>query len=69
MAHRSLGHRAPLLWLVLPYAMGLVAGRWLGGVAIIPCLLAAVFSGGIALLIAGLLYNFKEYHATEEMQK
>jgi len=53
MAHRSLGHRAPLLWLVLPYAMGLVAGRWLGGVAIIPCLLAAVFSGGIALLIAG----------------
>ena len=32
-------------------------------------LLALGAGTSIALLIAGLLYNFKEYHATEEMQK
>jgi competence protein ComEC len=53
MAPRSLGHRAPLLWLVLPYAAGLAAGRLLGGVAVVPCLIAATVAGGLALLCAG----------------
>ncbi len=32
-------------------------------------LLALVLGTGVALLIAALLYNYKEYHSTEEMQK
>jgi ABC-type transport system involved in multi-copper enzyme maturation permease subunit len=32
-------------------------------------LLALGAGASVALIIAGLLYNFKEYHATEEMQK
>ncbi|MBI5380582.1 MAG: ComEC/Rec2 family competence protein [Opitutae bacterium] len=49
MLPRSLGHRAPLLWLALPYAAGLVAGRcgvnlpvaWALGVALAGAVVAA----------------------------
>lgn len=39
MPSRSLGHRAPLLWLVLPLIAGLVAGK-IGALAPVPWLLA-----------------------------
>lgn len=51
MLSRSLGHRAPLLWLVLPYAAGLVAGRLAGNPAPLWTLgVAAVIlvAGGVA---------------------
>lgn len=52
MPHRSLGHRAPLLWLVLPLAAGLVVGRLLD-IAAVPWLLGgAVVSGVAALMLA-----------------
>lgn len=44
MAQRSLGHRAPLLWLVLPYAAGVATARELHGVPVGPCLLGAGFA-------------------------
>ena len=47
MTSRTLGHRAPLLWLVLPFMGGLAAGKT-AGVAPVPCLL------GCALVAAGL---------------
>lgn len=49
MTHRSLGHRAPLLWVLLPLLAGLVAGRqqwlpltplWLAGVAVATIVIA-----------------------------
>ena len=42
MPHRSLGHRAPLLWLVLPFIGGLVAGK-----------LVEFIAPGAWLLVAG----------------
>ena len=50
MTHRSLGHRAPLLWLVVPFIAGIAAGRfgpsgnprWLLAGALVAALLAAV---------------------------
>lgn len=53
MTSRSLGHRAPLLWMVLPFIAGLVAGRawepdtvgWILGCAAGSAVLALVASG------------------------
>lgn len=52
MLHRSLGHRAPLLWLVLPMIAGLAAGRafgiggvgWLLAIALLAAAAAVVAS-------------------------
>lgn len=41
MQSRSLGHRAPLLWVVGPMILGLMAGRALGGPAPLPALSAS----------------------------
>ncbi|MFI5355707.1 MAG: ComEC/Rec2 family competence protein [Opitutales bacterium] len=49
MADRSLGHRAPLLWLVLPYAAGLIAAKH--GFAPPPAVCLGV--AGLALGVAG----------------
>lgn len=63
MPHRSLGRRAPLLWLVLPFASGLAAGRlgdfapvpWLlGGAGVLVLAAAAIASRSRAGWIAGL---------------
>ena len=51
MTSRSLGHRAPLLWIVLPFIAGLVAGKsglpgtttWLLGAALTAAVAALVF--------------------------
>lgn len=51
MVLRSLGHRAPLLWVVVPYAAGIVLGRALHGVPVLPCL-----AGAIVALVAGLFW-------------
>ncbi|MCF7687041.1 MAG: ComEC/Rec2 family competence protein [Cephaloticoccus sp.] len=52
MAHRSLGHRAPLLWLVLPYAGGLALGRVTHGIAVWPALIGAGVAAALALVLA-----------------
>jgi hypothetical protein len=45
---RSLGHRAPLLWLLLPFMGGLAAGRdWTPPVALLSALLAVSLAIGI----------------------
>ncbi len=49
MPPRSLGHRAPLLWLLVPFAAGLVAARATGGSAIVLPLGIAVGAGILAL--------------------
>lgn len=52
MPPRSLGHRAPLLWLVLPLMAGLATGK-IGTWAPLPALLlAALLSAGIAVWAA-----------------
>ena len=50
MLSRSLGHRAPLLWLVLPYAAGLAAARtgWA------PSVTVSLALAGPSLIFAGL---------------
>lgn len=53
MLSRSLGHRAPLLWLVLPYLTGLTAGH-LGWVCpILPILILAGAGTALAFWAAG----------------
>jgi competence protein ComEC len=49
MSHRSLGHRAPLLWLVLPFTAGLAFGKF-SAVAAVDALLAAA-AGSIAVTV------------------
>jgi competence protein ComEC len=51
MTARSLGHRAPLLWVVLPLIAGLVLGRLNPGIGI-GLLLATAATGAIAAVIA-----------------
>src|SRR5689334_13550323 len=52
MASRSLGHRAPLLWLVIPLMAGLSAGK-VGGLPSVAWLLAlAVPMSGLTILAA-----------------
>ena len=51
MASRSLGHRAPLLWIVLPMMAGLVAGR-LKEFAPVPWLLAAATAAAAVAIAA-----------------
>jgi len=53
MAHRSLGHRAPLLWLVLPYAAGLALARSGLGGSVTFCLTGAALAAILALGFAG----------------
>lgn len=53
MPSRSLGHRAPLLWLVLPFAAGLALARVSGGGPPLPPLLLAVVTASIALGCSG----------------
>lgn len=51
MTSRSLGHRAPLLWLVLPLMAGLAAGKaGVGGS--VPWLLAGALGAAVAALLA-----------------
>ncbi len=52
MTSRSLGHRAPLLWLVLPYALGLAAGDLGEKFAPTGLLAAAGLGAGLAWLAA-----------------
>lgn len=52
MTSRSLGHRAPLLWLVLPLMAGLVIGK-IGEMAPVPWLLAGALVAATAALWAG----------------
>jgi competence protein ComEC len=56
MALRSLGHRAPLFWLVFTYAAGLAISRFAHGVPVIPGLTGA----GIAAVL-GLVGARKNY--------
>ncbi len=51
MISRSLGHRAPLLWLVLPFIGGLAAGK-MGAPGAIAWLLAASLAGATLALVA-----------------
>jgi competence protein ComEC len=51
MSSRSLGHRAPLLWLVLPLMAGLAAGR-AGEFASVPWLLGGALGAAIGAVIA-----------------
>lgn len=52
MTSRNLGHRAPLLWLVLPFIAGLVLAKVTGSQLVLPPLVVAIFSGGLALRCA-----------------
>jgi competence protein ComEC len=52
MNSRSLGHRAPLLWLVLPFIAGLVLAKVAGSQLVLPPLGLAVVTGGLALRLA-----------------
>ncbi|MBI5770567.1 MAG: ComEC/Rec2 family competence protein [Verrucomicrobia bacterium] len=75
MTSRSLGHRAPLLWLVLPLIAGLVAGRigepapapWLLGGALLAAVVAVVTAWrdgrgwGIAVGVAMFLSGWAAY--------
>ena len=49
MTNRSLGHRAPVLWLVLPLVAGLAVGR-AGEFGSIAALLAGAIIGGVVAL-------------------
>ena len=49
MTSRSLGHRAPLLWLVLPMMGGLALGQAVEVAPPWPLLLGALVAGGVAL--------------------
>ena len=51
MTSRSLGHRAPLLWLVLPLMAGLAAGR-AGDWAPVPWLLAGALGAAVLAVVA-----------------
>ena len=52
MTSRSLGHRAPLLWLVIPLMAGLAAGQIAEIAPPFWLLLAALTAAGLALLAA-----------------
>jgi len=52
MIARSLGHRAPLLWLLLPYLVGIAGARVFPVESSLPLLLAALVSSLIAILAA-----------------
>ena len=52
MTSRSLGHRAPLLWLVIPVMAGLAAGQIAEIAPPFWLLLAALTAAGLALLAA-----------------
>jgi competence protein ComEC len=72
---RSLGHRAPLLWLAAPYTAGLAAGRWSGvdlgwsnlAIALAAAVAAFCFSGksprawGATLAVAMLFAGMATY--------
>ncbi|HEY0944843.1 MAG TPA: ComEC/Rec2 family competence protein [Opitutaceae bacterium] len=73
MISRSLGHRAPLLWLLLPFMAGLAAGRlagsplplpWLLGGALISVVAAACWrnTGGWIGLVVGVTLAGTAYH-------
>jgi len=76
MTSRSLGHRAPLLWLVLPYAMGLAIAHvtdWgspvvlLGGAALSTAAAIATAANRprlwmVAIVITGTLTGIASYH-------
>src|SRR6187402_341618 len=51
MTSRNFGHRAPLLWLVVPFVAGLAVGK-LGDFAPVPWLLAGALGGGVVALWA-----------------
>lgn len=53
MLRRSLGHRAPLLWLVLPHALGLAAGRVTGDWPVSMLLGVALLTAALAFATAG----------------
>jgi competence protein ComEC len=53
MTSRSLGHRAPLLWLVLPYALGLALARVTDWGSPVVLLGGAVLSTACAIVTAG----------------
>lgn len=52
MSSRSLGHRAPLLWLVLPMIAGLVAARAIELSALLPWLLGGSLAAAALALVA-----------------
>lgn len=52
MTSRSLGHRAPLLWLVLPFIAGLVLAKVTGSQFVLLPLGLAIVTGGFALHFA-----------------
>ena len=52
MTSRSLGHRAPLLWLVLPLMAGLAAGK-AGDFLPVPWLLAGAAISSTLGIVAG----------------
>lgn len=57
MSSRSLGHRAPLLWIVLPLMAGIVTGRHVEGVPLIVQLALALFAAGL-----GVIAGFRHHH-------
>ncbi|MCB1105560.1 MAG: ComEC/Rec2 family competence protein [Opitutaceae bacterium] len=59
MPLRSLGHRAPLLWLVLPYAVGLAVSKTAHGLPPSICL----FVAAAGLLIAGAAWQSRRVWA------
>lgn len=52
MAHRSLGQRAPLLWLTVPLMAGLALGRLVGPLPLPVLLGGATTAAGVAILAA-----------------
>ena len=62
MSSRTLGHRAPLLWLVLPLMAGLAAGK-LGELAPAPWLLGSSPQSGVWAAELGLPYAFADFIA------
>src|ERR1043166_2590883 len=50
MIRRSLGYRAPLLWIVLPFIAGLAAEKSMQYGAVKGPLVAAVVTGSVALM-------------------
>jgi competence protein ComEC len=52
MTSRSLGHRAPLLWLVLPYALGLAVAKLTGAGTPVGLLSGAAVAATLALFAA-----------------
>jgi competence protein ComEC len=53
MTSRNLGHRAPLLWLVLPFMAGLVAGKMCDDLPVRWLLAGSVLAAGLAVIAGG----------------